>query len=41
MKKLLATAALALAAHLPASAALLVGQSTTGAFKISSLIFRF
>lgn len=31
MKKLLATAALALAAHLPASAALLVGQTTTGA----------
>ncbi len=31
MKKLLATAALALAAHLPASAALLVGQATTGA----------
>ena len=31
MKKLLATAALALAAHLPASAALLVGQSTAGA----------
>ena len=31
MKKLLATAALALAAHLPASAALLVGQSSTGA----------
>jgi hypothetical protein len=31
MKKLLATAALALAAHLPASAALLVGQATAGA----------
>ena len=31
MKKLLATAALALAAHLPASAALLVGQTTGGA----------
>lgn len=30
MKKLLATAALALAAHLPASAALLVGQATDG-----------
>ena len=30
MKKLLATAALALAAHLPASAALLVGQATAG-----------
>ena len=31
MKKLLATAALAMAAHLPASAALLVGQATAGA----------
>lgn len=31
MKKLLATAALALAVHLPASAAMLVGQTTAGA----------